>query len=250
MVPSLEVTVQRADGKKCERCWNYSIHVGDNPRYPTICERCSEAIAEIEGGKWREVKELKEMIQRIQLRNTPILLLPIFSLINFLHVLDHLLPMIIPRRLRWLWLTLAVVFLDRASKAWIDSRPEEYFPHAVIRGFLEIVRSHNPGIAFSFFADASSATIRYLLILGSVVIIGVIAWLLVASRHLNRLERCGVGLIARGRHGQRYRPHHAWSSHGFPPSVAAFLTSAHLQSMAGIQCGGHRGDNRCHPYGI
>jgi isoleucyl-tRNA synthetase len=47
-VPSLEVTVQRADGKKCERCWNYSIHVGENPRYPTICERCSEAIAEIE----------------------------------------------------------------------------------------------------------------------------------------------------------------------------------------------------------
>jgi isoleucyl-tRNA synthetase len=48
MVPSLEVTVQRADGKKCERCWNYSIHVGENSRYPTICERCSEAIAEIE----------------------------------------------------------------------------------------------------------------------------------------------------------------------------------------------------------
>jgi isoleucyl-tRNA synthetase len=50
-VPGLEVTVQRADGKKCERCWNYSTHVGENPRYPTICERCSEAIAEIEGEK-------------------------------------------------------------------------------------------------------------------------------------------------------------------------------------------------------
>jgi isoleucyl-tRNA synthetase len=50
-VPGLEVTVQRADGKKCERCWNYSTHVGENPRYPTICERCSEAIAEIENVK-------------------------------------------------------------------------------------------------------------------------------------------------------------------------------------------------------
>ena len=50
-VPGLEVTVQRADGKKCERCWNYSTHVGENPRYPTICERCSEAIAEIEKGQ-------------------------------------------------------------------------------------------------------------------------------------------------------------------------------------------------------
>jgi isoleucyl-tRNA synthetase len=50
-VPSLEVTVQRADGKKCDRCWNYSTHVGENSRYPTICERCSGALREIEGGK-------------------------------------------------------------------------------------------------------------------------------------------------------------------------------------------------------
>jgi isoleucyl-tRNA synthetase len=51
VVPGLEVSVQRADGKKCDRCWNYSVHVGENSRYPTVCERCSAAIAEIEGGK-------------------------------------------------------------------------------------------------------------------------------------------------------------------------------------------------------
>jgi isoleucyl-tRNA synthetase len=45
----LAVGIDKADGKKCERCWNYSTHVGENPRYPTICERCSEALAEIEG---------------------------------------------------------------------------------------------------------------------------------------------------------------------------------------------------------
>jgi isoleucyl-tRNA synthetase len=50
LVPSLEVTVQKAAGTKCERCWNYSTHVGENKRYPTICERCSEALAEIETG--------------------------------------------------------------------------------------------------------------------------------------------------------------------------------------------------------
>jgi isoleucyl-tRNA synthetase len=48
LVPSLEVIVQRADGEKCVRCWNYSVHVGENSRYPTVCERCSEALAEIE----------------------------------------------------------------------------------------------------------------------------------------------------------------------------------------------------------
>jgi isoleucyl-tRNA synthetase len=49
-VPGLEVSVRRADGKKCDRCWNYSVHVGENLRYPTVCERCSEAIREIESG--------------------------------------------------------------------------------------------------------------------------------------------------------------------------------------------------------
>jgi isoleucyl-tRNA synthetase len=42
------VQVLRADGKKCERCWNYSIHVGENERYPTVCERCTAALDEIE----------------------------------------------------------------------------------------------------------------------------------------------------------------------------------------------------------
>jgi signal peptidase II len=109
--------------------------------------------------------------------------------------------MIIPRRLRWLWLTLGVVFLDRATKAWIDSRPEEYFPHVVISRFVEIIRSHNPGIAFSFFADASTATVRYLLIFGSVVIIGIIAWLLVASRHLSSASAAGLALLLAGATG-------------------------------------------------
>ncbi|HEY1424516.1 MAG TPA: isoleucine--tRNA ligase [Candidatus Acidoferrum sp.] len=49
VVPSLEVSIQKADGTKCERCWNYSTHVGENTRYPTICERCTAALAEIEG---------------------------------------------------------------------------------------------------------------------------------------------------------------------------------------------------------
>jgi isoleucyl-tRNA synthetase len=48
VIPGLEVSVLKADGKKCERCWNYSTRIGENSRYPTICERCSESLAEIE----------------------------------------------------------------------------------------------------------------------------------------------------------------------------------------------------------
>ena len=45
---ALRVSVGRADGQKCERCWNYSARVGEFTRYPTVCERCVEALAEIE----------------------------------------------------------------------------------------------------------------------------------------------------------------------------------------------------------
>jgi len=44
------VKVHQAEGEKCERCWNYSTRVGESARYPTACERCVEALAEIEGG--------------------------------------------------------------------------------------------------------------------------------------------------------------------------------------------------------
>ncbi len=40
--------ITRADGEKCERCWNYSTHVGENADYPTVCERCVNALGEIE----------------------------------------------------------------------------------------------------------------------------------------------------------------------------------------------------------
>ena len=109
--------------------------------------------------------------------------------------------MILPARLRWLWLTLVVVFLDRATKAWIESRPLSFFPHTVIPGYFEIISSRNPGIAFSYFADSSSAAVRYLLILGSVIIIGLIAWLLVASRHLNAPSAAGLALLLAGATG-------------------------------------------------
>jgi isoleucyl-tRNA synthetase len=44
----LRVLVEKAPGQKCERCWNYSTHVGESERYPTVCERCLAALEEIE----------------------------------------------------------------------------------------------------------------------------------------------------------------------------------------------------------
>lgn len=39
------IGVLQADGQKCDRCWNYSTHVGENAAHPLICERCVAALA-------------------------------------------------------------------------------------------------------------------------------------------------------------------------------------------------------------
>jgi isoleucyl-tRNA synthetase len=45
----VHVEVKKADGAKCERCWNYSTQVGEDKNYPTVCERCSPVLKELEG---------------------------------------------------------------------------------------------------------------------------------------------------------------------------------------------------------
>ncbi|HVC91051.1 MAG TPA: isoleucine--tRNA ligase [Acidobacteriaceae bacterium] len=44
---TLRVTTLPADGTKCERCWNYSVHVGESKKWPTVCERCVAALEAI-----------------------------------------------------------------------------------------------------------------------------------------------------------------------------------------------------------
>jgi isoleucyl-tRNA synthetase len=45
--PRIIASTLPADGKKCERCWNYSVHVGEDWRWPTVCERCSAALGQM-----------------------------------------------------------------------------------------------------------------------------------------------------------------------------------------------------------
>ena len=44
----VHVEVKKADGNKCDRCWNYSPRVGEDQTYPTVCERCSAVLKELE----------------------------------------------------------------------------------------------------------------------------------------------------------------------------------------------------------
>ena len=43
-VAGLKVTVAKADGQKCERCWIYSDTVGQCAEHPTLCARCAKVL--------------------------------------------------------------------------------------------------------------------------------------------------------------------------------------------------------------
>ena len=42
--PGIIISVGKATGTKCERCWNYRQAVGTFPDHPTLCDRCVEAV--------------------------------------------------------------------------------------------------------------------------------------------------------------------------------------------------------------
>ncbi|AFZ23247.1 Isoleucyl-tRNA synthetase [Cylindrospermum stagnale PCC 7417] len=39
------IGIVNAEGQKCDRCWNYSTHVGESAEHPLLCERCIPALA-------------------------------------------------------------------------------------------------------------------------------------------------------------------------------------------------------------
>ena len=99
--------------------------------------------------------------------------------------------MTVPARLRWLWLTLAIVLLDRATKAWFETQTLEGWRHELIHNFVYLVHSRNPGLAFGILSDSASAGTRIVLILGSIAVIAVLAWLLVTSQSSGALAVAG-----------------------------------------------------------
>ena len=107
----------------------------------------------------------------------------------------------IPKRLRWLWLTLGIVLLDRATKAWFETQTFEGWRQEIVHNFIYLVRSQNPGIAFGVFADSPSTGMRILLIVGSAVVIGALAWLFVAGHSGGSLTAAGLALLLGGATG-------------------------------------------------
>jgi len=42
----LAIEVAKAEGAKCERCWNYSTYIGRSAAHPTFCARCEKVVTE------------------------------------------------------------------------------------------------------------------------------------------------------------------------------------------------------------
>ena len=40
----LAVSVMKADGDKCPRCWVYSTEIGKDVNHPSLCPKCTEAV--------------------------------------------------------------------------------------------------------------------------------------------------------------------------------------------------------------
>ena len=109
--------------------------------------------------------------------------------------------MIHPSRLRWLLLTFVVVFLDRLSKAAVEAQTSEGWRYEIIHSFIYLVHSKNPGIAFSLLADSPSPWVRYLLIGGSLAVIVILVWYLLAAAQLSPRAAAGLTLLLGGAAG-------------------------------------------------
>lgn len=102
---------------------------------------------------------------------------------------------------RWLWLALAVLVADRASKFGVERLTAEGFRRSLVPNFADLVHSVNAGIAFGLFSETASKWISFLLVLSSAAVIVLLVWLLFVGHAGHVASQAGVALIAGGAAG-------------------------------------------------
>jgi len=102
---------------------------------------------------------------------------------------------------RWLWLSLAVLAVDRATKFAIERYTNLFFRHSVISDIVVLIHSQNPGIAFSMFSDSRSPWLAPVLIASSALVMVFLVWMIVTDRAGGALTQCGLALILGGAAG-------------------------------------------------
>lgn len=105
------------------------------------------------------------------------------------------------RSIAWSWLALIIAVVlaaDQATKHAVEKYTSADYFHVVIPGVLNFIHTHNPGVAFSMFANAHSSAVRFLLVLFSMGVIVFLFWLLAAERAGGRMGQIGMALIIGG----------------------------------------------------
>ncbi len=91
-----------------------------------------------------------------------------------------------------------VLVADQATKHAVEKFTASGSIHVLIPGFLNLVHTSNPGVAFGLFADSEMPWRSPLLIFFSVAVIGLIVWLLASGRAGSSFGQFGMTLIMGG----------------------------------------------------
>jgi signal peptidase II len=95
-------------------------------------------------------------------------------------------------------LSLAALAADQLSKYAVQKFTAPGSQKIVVPGFLNILHTSNPGVAFGLFASSANPWKPALLIGFSVAVIAMLVWLLVTDRAGGSLGRYGIALILGG----------------------------------------------------
>jgi signal peptidase II len=85
---------------------------------------------------------------------------------------------------RWLWVSLAVLAADRATKFAIERYTSPFFRHSI-----------------GAFSNSNSSWLAPLLVLSSVAVMVLLVWMIVTGRAGGALAQCGLALILGGAAG-------------------------------------------------
>jgi signal peptidase II len=99
------------------------------------------------------------------------------------------------------FLAFAVLAVDQATKYVVERFTSVGSFRVLVPGFLNLVHTSNPGVAFGLFADSSTPWLAPILIVFSMAVIVLLAWLLATGRGGGWFGQCGLSLILGGAAG-------------------------------------------------
>lgn len=106
-----------------------------------------------------------------------------------------------PNRYRWLWISLVIFILDRATKLAVERlTPEGHF-RPLFDGILNFVHTHNPGIAFGLLADSPSTWQTALLAVSAAGVVLLLGWALATGRAGSARNQFALSCILGGAAG-------------------------------------------------